>query len=381
MKPLSMLRVPLAWRMLIHKKKRLALSLAAVTFAVLIMFMQLGFFNGFNDSQALLLTKFDGDLVLMDVRRAHLGRWTDMPRTRLAQAAALPEVVQAIPIQNAGFNVKNAETGQYRRVYALAFPPDANPFAMAELPADVQAFRRRGTVLFDRQSRDIYGPLEPGKKIEVNGQLLELAGFFSLGANFTNDGTLLMSEPTYFDLVGGDNGLIAWAVLRLRPGTDVEAFRRKLAATLPVGITILTPEEMREREVSYMIRKAPVGIVFGIGLAIGFGIGVILCYQILFNEITDHLSQFATLKAMGFSAGFLKGVVLQEAVLLALVGFVPGVAGGYLLYWVLEQMTGIVMFQTVGRAIAILVLTVLMCVVAGWVAVRRVLQMDPADVF
>lgn len=76
------LRVPLAWTMLVHKKKRLALSISGITFAVLIMFMQLGFFNGFNDSQALLTTRFDGDLVMMDVRRAHLNRWTSMPRLR-----------------------------------------------------------------------------------------------------------------------------------------------------------------------------------------------------------------------------------------------------------------------------------------------------------
>jgi putative ABC transport system permease protein len=380
MKLSAQLRVPIAWHMLIHKKKRLLMSIFAIMFAVLIMFMQLGFFNGFNDSQARLTTQFDGDLVVMDVRRAHLNRWTDMPRHRLAQAAALPEVIEAIPILNGTFNVKNGESGQYRRTYALAFPPNTHPFLISGL-GDHEVALKQGQVLFDGKARDIYGELKVGQSLDVEGKLYELGGFFQFGANFSNDGTLVMSEAAFLELTSTDGSLIAWGVLRLKPGTDVAAFKKKLDAVLPIGLTVLTPEEMRVREVNYTMKKAPVGAIFGIGLIIGFVIGIIICYQILFNEITDHISQFATLKAMGFSGAYLRGVVLQEAVLLAVVGFLPGLGGGYLLYWILERMTGIVMFQTPGRAAVIFLLTVVMCVMAGLVAVKRVLRADPAEVF
>ncbi|MCC5024347.1 MAG: FtsX-like permease family protein [Candidatus Synoicihabitans palmerolidicus] len=190
-----------------------------------------------------------------------------------------------------------------------------------------------------------------------------------------------MSEATFVGLTGGRMDPVAWGVLRLQPGVDVDAFRKKLKAALPIGLTVLTPEEMRSREIAYTMRKAPVGVIFGVGLVIGFVIGTIICYQILFNEVTDHLTQFATLKAMGFSAGYLRGVVLQEGVLLGLVGFGPGLAGGYLLYWLLEDLTGIVMFQTPGRAVVVFWLTLIMCVMAGFMAVKRVVKADPADVF
>jgi putative ABC transport system permease protein len=352
-----------------------------VMFAVLIMFMQLGFFNGFNDSQARLATKFDGDLVIMDVRRAHLNRWTNLPRLRLAQASAFPEVAEAIPVFNGTVNVRNTETGQYRRTYALAFPPNAVPFALTGVADLASTLGRSNAVLFDRKSRDIYGPMQVGERIDVNGRMLELTGFFEFGANFSNDGTVIIGEAGFLNLSGSDGSTISWGLLRLKPGTDVGAFREKLRHELPIGVTILTPEEMRKREINYTMRKAPVGVIFGVGLIIGFVIGTIICYQILFNEITDHLSQFATLKAMGFAAGYLRGVVLQEAALLGVIGFLPGLAGGYGLYWLLERMTGIVMFQTPGRAAIIFVLTVLMCVVAGMVAVKRVLRADPAEVF
>jgi putative ABC transport system permease protein len=375
------LRVPLAWKMLVHKKKRLALSIAGVMFAVLIMFMQLGFFNGFNDSQALLTTKFEGELVMMDVRRAHLSRWTPMQRTRLAQAAAFPEVAEAIPILNGTFNVRNTETGQYRRTYGLAFPPYSVPFDIEGLSELAPLLTRTNTILFDAKAREIYGPMQAGDRLDVNGEYFELGGQFGLGANFTNDGTLIMSEATFVSMTGGNTDTIAWGLLRLREGVDVLAFRDRLQEALPIGLSILTPEEMREREIAYTIRKAPVGIIFGVGLVIGFIIGTIICYQILFNEITDHLTQFATLKAMGFSASYLRGVVLQEAALLGVVGFFPGLGGGYFLYWLLEDMTGIVMFQTPERAFFIFVLTVVMCVLAGIIAVKRVVKADPADVF
>ncbi|MCC5024348.1 MAG: hypothetical protein J6386_16845 [Candidatus Synoicihabitans palmerolidicus] len=160
--------------MLVHKKKRLALSISGITFAVLIMFMQLGFFNGFNDSQALLTTRFDGDLVMMDVRRAHLNRWTSMPRLRLAQAAAFAEVKEAIPVFNGTFNVRNTETGQYRRTYGLAFPPYALPFQIEGLTELAPQLTRRNVVLFDAKARRIYGAMEVGQRVDVNGELFEL---------------------------------------------------------------------------------------------------------------------------------------------------------------------------------------------------------------
>lgn len=371
-------RVNIAWCMLTHRKGRLAVSMAAIGFAVVIMFMQLGFFNGFNDSQARLATRFDGDLVVMDARRAHFNRFTQMRRTHLGQVAAVPGVAVAVAIQNGTVNLKNPDTGQYRRTYALAWQPGTRPFLFPGL--DEEALQRLGTVLFDRKARAIYGQLRPGMLIEIDGQSHVLGGFFDFGPNFSNDGSVVMSEASWARLVG-PRPMVDWILVRVAEGAAVEAVRAGLREALPPGLIVMTPEEMRVREIDYTTRKAPVGVVFGVGLVVGFIIGTIICYQILFNEINDHLPQFATLKAMGFTGGYLRRVVLTEAALLGVAGFLPGLAGGYALYHVMERMTGIVMFQTPARAAFVFVLTVGMCVLAGLIAVKRVLQADPAEVF
>lgn len=371
----------LAWQILAHRPRRLGAAAAAVALAVLIMFMELGFFHGFSDSQALLPPYFDADLVLMDVRRAHLNEWTEMSPVRLAQAAALPEVAEVVPIYNSGMIARHPVTRQQRRIYTIAFPPDAHALRLPELAELAPRLAVRGQVLFDRRSRDLYGPVHEGAQLTVNDHPLRIAGFFSLGPNFSNDATMLMSEATYLAMTNRTRGaFVDWGLIRLRPGVDLETFRRKLATQLPRDTIALSPEEMRRREVRYTSTVAPTGIVFGIALAVGFGIGVVVCYQVLFNEVTDHLRQFATLKAMGFGSGFLRRIVLHQAWQVALLGFVPGAIAGALLCLGIWRRTGIVMRQTPDRVGFVLALTLLMCLGAGLIALRRATEADPAEI-
>jgi putative ABC transport system permease protein len=113
----------------------------------------------------------------------------------------------------------------------------------------------------------------------------------------------------------------------------------------------------------------------------GFVVGVVICYQILSADISDHLSEFATLKAIGYSNSYLTGVVLQEAVFLAVLGFVPGLVISYLLYGLLGQNTGLPLRLNVWRTGLVLVLAVAMCMCSALLAVRKVHQTDPAEVF
>jgi putative ABC transport system permease protein len=351
--------------------------MAAVGFAVVVMFMQLGFFGGFNESQARLALKFDGDLVIMNSTRTHFNNYAAMLRAHMGQIEATPGVTEAIAIHNYTFGVKNPKTGQYRRTYLLAWRPGTHPFQFPDL--DERELERTGTVLFDRFSRDIYGPLETGTMLDIEGRKHRLAGFFEFGPNFSNDGNMVTSEATLLLQMNGARDKVDWVLARVKPGESVETVQARLRSLLPTDLTILTPREMHQREIDYTTRKAPVGIVFGLALVVGFVIGTSICYQLLFNEINEHLHQFATLKAMGFSSGFLSGIVLVQAALLGVVGYFPGLAGGWIIYRIIERKTGIVMAMSTASASLVLMLAVAMCVLAGLIAVRRVLQSDPAE--
>jgi len=363
--------------MLIHKKGRLVLSILGIAFSVVIMFMEIGFFNGINDSQAKLPTLLKADLVLIDRNHYSLFELFGFPRIRLQQALAFEEVVEAIPLYDGIAPVLNEQTGRLRGIYVLAFPHDSDPLLTLGVEENRDLLKIKGNVLYDRLSRDIYGDLGVGSNIIINGRPNKVIGTVEIGPNLTQDGFIIMGDISW----ERDKDRVNMGLLRVREGTEMKALKEKLLKNLPEDILIMTPEELRKIEVRYITDHTPTGSVFGVGVIIGFLIGVIICYQILFNEITDNMPQYATMKAMGFSKSFLVKLVLKQALLLSILGFIPGLIGGYLLYFGIQHYTKILMFMTVPRVALIFLLTVFMCVFAGLLAARKVLKADPAELY
>lgn len=375
-------KVPLAASMLIHNRRRMALALSATAFTVFIMFMEMGFFNGINDSQSQLAALFKADLVLMSDKSVHLNKFSKISRIRLQQVLAFPEVTEVVPIYKAIVPLENKETKQTRSVFLLAFPPDADPLDIPLGEHGRNELRKQGTVLFDAKSRSIYGDIKPGQFIALNGRNCRVGGFFDYGPNFSNDGNILMGAGTWLqDKPRGSGENISYGLIRAKQGTDTQALKRKILSGLPNDILVMTPEEMRQREVRYTITAVPIGAIFGVGLVIGFLIGIMICYQLLYNEIVDHMPQYATLLAMGFSERYIFMLVIRQSLLISLCGFVLGTLFSAVLYSVVQSITGIVMFLTPVRIAVILVLTVVMCTIAGLIAVRKVTKSDPAEVF
>jgi putative ABC transport system permease protein len=380
--PAAWSRVPLARRMLLHRKPRFVLSVAGVAFAVLVMFMQIGFLTSAAETHRNLLPLIRGDIVILAKERETVARVArTFDRTRLAQARALPEVESVAAIYEGYVSIKNPQTERLRYIHTLAFPFDESAIVLEGLGAEGEAkLRRTRTFLWDERTRPLFGDLRPGELIELNGVPLQLAGFYRMGPNLYRDGYAVMSAPTYF-AIGGKPDRVSSGIVRLRPGADAVAVRDRLRTVLPDDVQVLRLAELIKREDDYAIFETPTGVVFGGGLILGFIIGVVICYQILFNEVLDHLPQYATLKAIGFTERYLTGVVLKEAVYLAVAGFIPGFLAAFALYSWLGAMSGMTMVITWPRALVVLALSVPMCCGAGLLALRRVLQADPAEVF
>lgn len=367
--------------MMTHKKGRLILSLLGISLSVIIMFMETGFFNGINDSQANLPPLLNADLVIMHDRRYSMLEINTVPRDRLQQALAFEEINEAVPLYEGVSTVLNVQNGRLRKIYILAFPPEKDALLVPGVEKYRDALKITRNVLFDRLSRKIYGDIKPGKDILLGGIPHKIVGEVEIGPSIAWDGYLVMGDVTWFS-IGGDPDRINLGLLHAREGTDLKALKEKLMKRLPTpGLMIMTPEEMRKREVIFTIRSTPTGSVFGIGVAVGFLIGVIICYQILFNEITDNMPQYATMKAMGFSKYFLVKLVLKQALLLSLLGFIPGLIGGVILYAGIQYYTRILMFMTFERVALLFLLTIFMCIFAGLFAVKKVLKADPADLY
>jgi putative ABC transport system permease protein len=170
-------------------------------------------------------------------------------------------------------------------------------------------------------------------------------------------------------------------LIQLSPGSDPAAVQRALQPLMTKDVKVLTRTELSNLELNYWKRNSSVGFIFSLGVLVGFVVGSIIVYQILFGDVMNSLPQYATLKAMGYTDRYVITVVIQQSAILAFVGFIPGVLTSMGLYWLLATVTKLSVFMTTTRALQVLLLTFVMCVGSGALATRKLVQLDPADVF
>lgn len=384
------LDVPLAWKNLIANPVRLIASCAGIAFAVALMFTQNGFRNALMDSMANVILHLDGELMLIGRTQYTQFVPQPFPRRRIEQAMGVTGVAEAVPvyIETRLLRWRNPTDGKERRIRVLAYPPDEHVFDIPEIAEQRELWRQPDTVLADRLSQfDKYGDLQPGIVSELGGRRIRIVGQFSLGTDFQNHGNLVMTEENFLQLMPhrrgnsfGSRGVDV-GVIRLATGADPVRVQEELRQRLPEDLIVLTKEEYVAREQGFWGRVTPIGIVFNIGVVMGFAVGLGVCYQVLFTEIIDHLPEFATLKAMGHSDRNLTLVILQEAIYLSLLGFVLGMVVSLGLFWIIRDATGLPLELKLLDALLIFTFTVVMCLISGRIASRRLRVADPAGLF
>jgi putative ABC transport system permease protein len=266
--------------------------------------------------------------------------------------------------------------------------PEVNLFNLPGVSENLNKLKLPDVVLYDRSSRVEYGPItdsfNQGKIVtaEVRRRQVKVGGLFTLGASFGADGNLITSDLNFLRIFNNrQRGLIDIGVIKLKPGADPNQVAQYLRSYLPTGINVLTKEEFVEFERNYWASSTAIGFIFTLGTIMGFIVGTVIVYQILYTEVTDHLSEYATLKAIGYTQNYLLTVILQEAFLLAVVGYLPGFACALVLYNVARDATLLPIFMSYDRAIMVIMLTILMCFISGMIAIRKLGSADPADIF
>jgi putative ABC transport system permease protein len=385
-------RVPLAWRNLTENPWRFAASVAGASFAVVLMFSQIGFRNALLDNMVAAITHLDGQLFLVNPSRYILTTPAAFPRERIELARSADGVAGAWPFYvevNLHTRWRNVTTGTTRPVRLLAFDPDADLLDLPGVRGQREALRSPETALADRRSsRSLFGPMPAGTVSELNGRRVRIAGTFELGTDFRSNGTLVLSEANFLRyepqrvLAGGiGRTSVDVGVVRVEPGRDLEAVRQAIAALMPADVRVLTRPELEAQEHRFWENAAPIGTVFDIGLLMGFIVGLGICYQVLFSEVADRLAEFATLKAMGYTNGWLVRRIIEMGLYLGIVAYVVGVMVTVVLYRVLQERTGLSMQLRPTSLALVLILTLAMCGLSGLLAGRRLRTADPADLF
>jgi putative ABC transport system permease protein len=381
-------KIPLAWLQLTREKTRLIVALAGIAFADVLMFMQLGFRDALYYSNVRMHSSLQGDIVLINSQSNAVLAMKSFSQRRLYKALDLPTVQSVHPIYLGYVTWKNPVTGRPRSILTLAMNPEVNVFNLPGVQENLDKLKLPDVVLYDRSSRTEYGPIvanfEQGQSVtaEVGARQIKVAGLFTLGASFGADGNLITSDVNFFRIFGNrQRGLIDIGLIKLKPGANANLVVQQLRSYLPKEINVLTKEEFIDFERNYWASSTAIGFIFTLGTIMGFVVGTVIVYQILYSEVTEHLAEYATLKAIGYTQKYLLFVILQEALILAVLGYMPGWAFTMFLYNLAKDATLLPVFMSLERAIMVLILTILMCFISGAIAVRKLEAADPADIF
>jgi putative ABC transport system permease protein len=348
--------------------------------------MQLGFVDLFAGGAILLPKYLQGDLFIMNSSSKFISP-RSFDRTLLYQAAAFEGILSAEPLYlSYGTWAYDKNTVSYdTRIFA--YNTRIQAFKIPEIERQQAQLSEPFTVLFDRLSRAPLGPVPAQMATKstvtatLNNRLLKVNGLFNLGSSFfLSEGNLITSEFTYAELFGASAlQKVSVGLIRVKPGTDLIALQRGIEQSVP-GIQVLTRQELAAKELQHQDEN-PASTIFNFGALMGFIVGVAIVYQVLYSDVSDHLSEYATLKAIGYSDRSLLIVIFQEAIFLAIIGYIPGFIATLGMYQLLTTLTRLELIMTINLALTVFILTLAMCLISAAIASNKLRAADPADVF
>ncbi|QLE41078.1 FtsX-like permease family protein [Nostoc sp. C052] len=386
------IKIPLAWLQLTRKKSRLLAAMAGIAFADILMFMQLGFQDALYESNTQLHKSLQGDLFLINPQSQTIAYMESFSRRRLYQARGFDNVESVNSFYVDFIRFKNPETRYNRTILFLGFNPNERVLKLPGIPENINKIKLPDVVLLDSASRPEFGTMAISEKLkqgqivstEMGGHKIKVGGLFKLGNSFAADGNLIASDLTFlriFKFKNRNPEQIDIGLITLKPGSDTQKVKANLVANLPQDVRVLTKQEFVDFEQEHWASSTPIGFIFSLGVMMGFLVGAVIVYQILYTGVSDHLAEYATLKAMGYADIYFLGVVLQEALILAILGYTPGFILSVFLYDFAQNATLLPIVMNVYRASGVLISTIFMCSIASAFAIVKLRSADPSDIF
>ncbi len=381
-------RTPLAWRQVTHRPMRLVAAIAGVSFANVLVFFQLGLSGGLYDSQKRPIQRINGELVMVSGRYLYLGEQLNFQRARLSQALGVEGVRAVTPLYIGLSEWLNRDNHQQKQALIFGVTPENPGLRIPEIDRQPQLLQRSDSLFFDTRSKKNAGPVveivkqQGSYATELRRVRAVVTGLFTMGVTFAADINLITSSTNfknYFPDQHSDD--IQMGVIQLEPGVNPLQVKATLDSFLDPSVKVMTIPQLADTEVKYWRRNTSFGIIFGLGVLVGLAVGCIIVYQILYSDVSDHLPEYATLKAIGYDDGFVVGIILQEALILAVLAFWPSLLLSLGLYGFLASSTSLMVQMTTQRAALVFLFTLAMCSGSGWLATGKLRQLDPADIF
>ena len=388
---LNLADLPMAWLQLKRQPIRYLVAVTGIGFAALLMYMQLGFQSGLLNSATTFYEALDADLVLLSPATLNSGNFQQFPQSQLYNALGVEGVKQTIPLYVANVNAQKLDGVKPTSLRLIGYDPDSQVLNLPEVKAQRELLKTPDYVLFDTLGNRNTGPIAAAVKANGYQDLIladfsktfRVMGLFKLGSTFAADSNLISSDATAIQLAFRqiNTGEISMGLIRLKPGANskqVQAFLRKMYGR---EIQVLTKPELIAQERDYWNTASSFGVIFGFGTIMGLLVGGVVVYQVLYTDVSDHLKEYATLKAMGFADGFILTIVIQEAFLLGISSFIPATLISTGMYAFLTAASGIRIEMTSDKTVLVGSLTLGVCAASAAIAIRRLRDADPASVF
>ena len=371
----------LAWRILTDEKGRTALAFTGVLIAILLVFIELGFFVAVPQGGMLVYDHMRFDLLLVSTDYQFQAQPWQFPHARLAEAASVPGVTKATPIYFAGGSWQDPSGGVMLDVFLIGCDPNAHPFRDGDIERQQDMLAESDTILVDDQTRSIFGPLTTGRRIDIDGRSMTIGGRYRLGTGFLGIGVALMDEANFFRVTHRRDDPVNLGLITLAPDADIAAVKAALRQKLPDDVQLFTRGELTQHEDSYWTTRTSVGLIFGSGLLVSLIVGLMVLYQTLATQIARHLPEFATLKAIGYGDASLAAVVVIEAGVIVIAAFIPAACGALAVYALIREQT--LLPLTLSPQIVAIVLFGVLTMAAGsaFLSLNNLRRADPAEIF
>jgi putative ABC transport system permease protein len=371
-----------AWRILTYQKGRTALAVGGIFIAILLIFVELGFFIAVPRGGMLVYDHMRFDLLVASDKYIFQGESWQFPEARLDTVRANPDVVQASPLFFGNAKWQDRGGGLRVDISVIGIDARAGVFAVPDVDNQADTLERADTVLVDGQTRSIFGPLTTGRVIDLDGHRTTIGGPYTLGTGFLGLGVVLAAEPNFFRIFPRrPRDAVNLGLVTLKPGADPDKVAQALRAVLPADTQVFTRAGLTDHEVAFWTTRTATGLIFGSGLVVAFVVGIMVLYQTLATQITRQLPQFAMLKAIGYTNRVLDGIVLVEAVLMMLVAFVPAVGAALVIYAVVRQQTLLPVTMSPTQLGGVFGIALLMSAISAFLSLSRLRRAQPAEIF
>lgn len=391
-------KIPIALLQLRYQRNQTIAGVIGIICITFLLFMQVGLRNAFLEGALQLPLNFNADIVLISSLSSTALQPVTFSSRPLYQALAFKQVESVAPLYITSTQWYDKNNSVYRiRVNVMGISLDVPTLNLPGLKENLQKLNKQKFALFDQNARNEFYPIiadlkakgESSAEIQVGNSSslrgLKVVGLFELGVNNAYDASFITSSTTFSELFGRDETKIDVGLLKLKPefksDENIEQTVKQLRSYLPTTIKVFSKTELIQREKVFHENNSPMGFIFRFILIMAVVISIFILYQILYVKVTQNLGNYATLKALGFSQQSLVAVVIQEAIILVIAGYIPGLILSYLAYDYLLNVTKIFIEMSVSVALFVLSLVSLICLISAGLSLFKVKDADPVEIF